>query len=102
MKFMAKTTMYTATYRDLALATTQGTLVDNPVVASYTKVSKSAVANLSTTKAQRAAKAFVTSCFFVVSVMFLMYGTVKFWRARKEMRNDSGATFSMKESLVMA
>ena len=31
MKFMAKTTMNTATFRDITLATAQGTLVDRPL-----------------------------------------------------------------------
>jgi hypothetical protein len=100
MKFMAKTTMYTATYRDLALATAQGTLVDNPVVAGYSYASKSAINN--TTKASRAAKAFVTCCFFIASAVILVNGVFKFLKARREMRNGPAAGFSMKESLVMA
>ena len=83
---MAKTTMYTATFRDLALATTQGTLVDNPVTrsADYSAVSKSTAS----TKVQRAAEAFVTCCFFIVSSAVLAGGMFLFAKARKELREN--------------
>lgn len=78
--------MYTATFRDLALATTQGSLVDNPVTrsADYTAVSMST----SSSKVQRAAEAFVTCCFFIVSSAVFAGGLFLFAKARKELREN--------------
>lgn len=86
MKFMAKTTMNTATFRDLSLATAQGTLVDRPL-AGYRVASKSRTG------------AFQTYLFLAASCSVLVYGVYKFLKARTEM---SSPDWSPKEPLVFA
>jgi hypothetical protein len=90
MKFMAKTTMNTATFRDLSLATAQGTLVDSPL-AGYWAASKSRTG------------AFRTYLFLVASCIVLAYGVYKFRRAHNEMsaRAPSGDDWAPDKPLVL-
>jgi len=99
MKFMAKTYMETATYRDLALAKTQNTFVDNPVHSyySYTSISES---SKPTAKVERAKGVFITCCFFIISSIVLAFGMYSISKVRKEMRDS--AQFSMSNPLVMS
>ena len=87
MKFMAKTTMKTATFRDVSLATAQGTLVDSPL-SGY----------LATSKASSTG-AVTTYLFLFASVTVLVYGLVKYRSARTVM---STPDWNPKEPLVFA
>jgi hypothetical protein len=73
MKFMAKTEMYSATFRDLALASTQGTLVN--YVEGYT------------TGALKPKSAWVTAFFFLLSMVVLVVGVYMAYKARKDLKN---------------
>jgi hypothetical protein len=99
MKFMAKTTMETATYRDLALASTQGTFVDNPV-SKYQEYFAYSEVHSASGRVQKAKGVFVTCCLFIVSSLVMAVGMFTFSKARKERRNDDGSEFSMSNPLV--
>lgn len=80
MKFMAKTTMKTATFRDMALASTQGTLVEVPLDALsdgsyFSSSSSSSSANI--------AGIFGTVCLFLVSTFILCCGIYLVRKAQK-------------------
>lgn len=95
MKFMAKTTMYTATFRDLSLASSQGTLVENPL-SGYRDGS---ISYLSTYNVRQSlVKEYL---FLILSIMFLTYGLVKYSRARWATNNNK-PNVSLKEPLVFA
>jgi hypothetical protein len=86
MKFMAKTEMYSVTFRDLALASTQGTLVNN--VEGYTSsVGKSKSVG-------------VTVFFFLFSMIILAGGVYMTHKARKDLQN--APQFVSKEPFVFA
>ena len=91
MKFMAKTEMFTATLRDLSLASTQGTLVKYIPVEGYT-----------TERRQSSGKgsAWVTSIFFVLSVSVLAVGIFMAYKVRKGLKDVP--QFISKEPLVFA
>ena len=72
MKFMAKTTMKTATFRDLALASAQGTLVDTPMSGYFNVKNKARIG------------AAGTYFFLALSICFFIYGILKFHKIRKE------------------
>jgi hypothetical protein len=92
MKFMAKTTMNTATFRDLAVATAQGTLVDQPLAGYYAA------------RASFGMTAFGTYVFFALSLLLLVYGIMKFRLARRQGGKEppSTSTWNPKEPLVFA
>jgi hypothetical protein len=77
MKFMAKTTMYTATFRDLSLATAQGTLVDSPL-AGY-RAAKS-----------RHVGPIQTYLIFAMACTMLVYGMFKYRQAKQRSAKSSG------------
>jgi len=71
MKFMAKTVMNTATFRDLTLATSQGTLVSKPL-SGYRVLKKHRTGM------------FGTYLYLLCSTSLFIYGIVKFHKIRKE------------------
>lgn len=73
---MAKTTMNTATFRDLSLATAQGTLVDSPL-AGYKAAARSKTG------------AVQTYLFLALSCVVLVYGIVKFRNAQRSKPNST-------------
>jgi hypothetical protein len=73
MKFMAKTEMHSATFRDLALASTQGTLVN--YVEGYTS------------SAGKPKSAWVTAFFFLFSMAVLAGGVYMSYKIRRELKN---------------
>ena len=87
MKFMAKTEMYTATFRDLSLASTQGTLVNYIPVEGYTVGSSKG-------------STWVTTVFFIVSVAVLAGGIFMSYKVRKDLKGVP--QFISKEPLVLA
>ena len=72
---MAKTTMNAFTFRDISLASTQGTLVDYVPLLGYTDQSK----------IHNAAYTFVTTSFLIVSLTVLAIGSFMAYRARREL-----------------
>jgi hypothetical protein len=88
MKFMAKTTMKSATFRDLAVANAQGTLVDSP---------------MSGYRVQRKHRQtfFGTYFFFAVSTLFFIASAFRFRRVRKEALL-APTSFNPKEPLIFA
>ena len=87
MKFMAKTEMNTATFRDITLATSQGTLVDRPL--SGYRVSKKFRSDV-----------FGTYFYLLISTSLLIYGIIKFRRIRKEV--NFAPNWDPKQPLVFA
>ena len=71
MKFMAKTTMNTATFRDITLATSQGTLVDKPL--SGYRVTK-----------KRRRGFFLTYLYLFGATYLFFYAILKFLKIRRE------------------
>lgn len=92
MKFMAKTTMYTATFRDLVLANTQGTLVDHPL-SGYRDGN---IKYLSSYNATRSV--FLEYLFLIFSICVLWYGIVKY-RKMKQSKQIKSST-NLKTPLV--
>lgn len=80
MKFMAKTTMNTATFRDLSLARSQGTLVDQPLAGFMDAKARS------THYMMESAGTLVNYLFFVLSIGVLFYGITNFWRVRRKVK----------------
>ena len=81
---MAKTYMNTATFRDLSLARSQGTLVDTPL-AGFAGSNSRRIKYI-----QYAFMSFLNYVFLVVAIGVLIYGIVSFWRARaKEKRTPN-------------
>lgn len=68
---MAKTTMNTATFRDVTLATSQGTLVDSPL--SGYRVAR-----------KHRSGYFLTYLYLIGSAYLLVVGVIKFRRIRRE------------------
>jgi hypothetical protein len=95
MKFMAKTTMNTATFRDLTLANTQGTLVENPL-SGYRQGSISYMSSINPRTS------FVMEYLFLfVSMFVLIYGLCQFRIARRDAQSGP-ATTTLKQPLVFA
>ena len=80
MKFMAKTYMNTATFRDLSLARSQGTLVDTPL-AGFAGSNSRRIKYI-----QYAFMSFLNYVFLVVAIGVLIYGIVSFWKARAKVK----------------
>ena len=92
MKFMAKTTMNTATFRDLSLARMQGTLADSPLAGFMTQ-------NGRTTHYRRASfGTFMTYLFLFISIGMAIYGYTYFARVRRE--TNYTPSWNPKEPLV--
>jgi hypothetical protein len=94
MKFMAKTTMKTATFRDLSLAYAQGTLVDNAPLQGY----RSHTHWLENWYSS--ALAFLHYVAFITTMTFCALGTRNFLRRRKE--HNFAPNWSMQKPLVFA
>jgi hypothetical protein len=75
MKFMAKTEMNAFTFRDISLASTQGTLVDYVPLLGYTNQNK----------LHSGAYTFVTVSFLIVSLTVLAIGSFMAYKARREL-----------------
>jgi hypothetical protein len=95
MKFMAKTTMNAATYRDLSLALQQGSLID----IEMSTMSEHGVSTWAAMVVTSRMKNFLTILYFVGSLLVLCFGLNSLRLAR---RNYQRATFALKEPLVMA
>lgn len=90
MKFSAKTVMHTATFRDLSLGRTQGTLVDTPL-AGYLSVKQAYYRKVFGT--------FVTYVFFLFSIVALCLSCAFLWRVKKDTNSDIAQT--IRESLLV-
>ena len=88
MKFIAKTTVNAATFRDLSLANTQGTLVDMPLLAFN-----------SGKQDHGAFYVFATGVLLVIAVYCFCCGGCLLMKVRKE-AEEYTAKFSLKEHLV--
>eukprot|EP00980_Cylindrotheca_fusiformis_P002050 scaffold451_cov121-Cylindrotheca_fusiformis.AAC.6 len=80
MKFMAKTTMNTATFRDLSLARSQGTLVDSPLAGfldSRARNNHYMMESVGTA---------LNYLFLVLALGVLFYGMINFWRVRRKVK----------------
>jgi len=98
MKFMAKTTMNAATFRDLSLAGEQGTLVSAPLAGLYNSDSSST--SKSQTKNKHSGLSnFMAVSFFIVSVVGMMVSLLYFRKVKRETRYVP--TFSLKEALMI-
>jgi hypothetical protein len=80
MKFMAKTTMNTATFRDLSLARSQGTLVDSPLAGFLDGKARS------NHYMMESAGTLFNYLFFVLSIGVLCYGITNFWKVRRKIK----------------
>jgi hypothetical protein len=78
MKFMAKTEMYTATFRDLNLATMQGTLNNSPLT-SYTNSMERRMIYY-----RGALGTCFTYLFFGLSMTVLVYGIFVLRKVKRE------------------
>ena len=77
---MAKTTMNTATFRDLSLGRSQGTLVDHPLagfMGANVRSRHYLVDSVGTV---------FNYVFLVVSVAVLFYGVTNFWKVRRKVK----------------
>jgi hypothetical protein len=90
MKFMAKTNMNTATFRDMSLGRYQGTLVATPLTGFEGKKSwrRESFSNK------------MTYFFLAISVVFFTYGLVYFLRVRKATNYQPTFGWNVKEPLV--
>ena len=95
MKFMAKTEMNTATFRDLSLAQSQGTLVDRPLAGFMDSKARNARYMM------ESAGTALNYLFFMVSAAVLFYGVTNFWRVRRKVKLAPKAQ-KMDEPLVFA
>mmetsp|Transcript_34012 Transcript_34012/g.82466 ORF Transcript_34012/g.82466 Transcript_34012/m.82466 type:complete len:431 (-) Transcript_34012:221-1513(-) len=95
MKFMAKTSMNTATFRDLSLAQSQGTLVDSPLAGFMDSRARS------THYMMESAGTVMNYVFLAFSVAILFYGVTNFWRVRRKVKL-APKTQKMDEPLVFA
>jgi hypothetical protein len=94
MKFAAKTSMDTASFRDVILAHSQGTLVNQLPVNGLPSMTKE-------TKFQSAKKAVAkvgSIIYLVVSLMVLLVGTLAYRRAKKVSGNTENGV-SLREPL---
>jgi hypothetical protein len=89
MKFMAKTTMKTATFRDMTLAQQQGTLADAPLSGYQLKVRHNPFAGV-----------VGTWLYLIFSIFFLLWAVLKFRKVRKE--KNFAPNWSPKQPLVFA
>jgi hypothetical protein len=80
MKFMAKTTMNTATFRDLSLARSQGTLVDSPLAGFLDGKARSKHYMM------ESAGTLFNYFFFILSIGVLGYGITNFWKVRRKVK----------------
>ena len=90
MKFMAKTTMNTATFRDMSLGRYQGTLVATPLNGFQGKQSwrKESWSNK------------LTYLFLSVSVIIFLYGLIYFLRMKRQTNYKPTFGWNVKEPLV--
>ena len=88
MKFMAKTEMQTATFRDLAVASAQGTLVDSPLAGYRHKARVNPGMN-------------ITYLYMSMSACVLVFGIFRFYKARQE-RKLGAPNWSPKQPLIYA
>lgn len=90
MKFMAKTTMNTATFRDMSLGRYQGTLVATPL------------AGFEGQKSWRAESWSnrLTYVFLGISVVVFAYGLIYFIRVKNETNYKPTFGWNLKEPLV--
>jgi hypothetical protein len=87
MKFMAKTEMQTATFRDMAAASSQGTLVDSPLAGYRHKV--------------RATPGTTTTYLYLsFSTFILVFGIFRFLKARRQ--HNFAPNWSPKQPLIFA
>ena len=93
MKFMAKTEMQTATFRDLHLASMQGTLVDFPLEEHAGGSARQSYYR------RVAAGTFFTYVSFLFSLVVLVYGIVVF---RKLRQSTVSPNWNANEPLVFA
>jgi len=94
MKFMAKTTMNAATYRDLSLALQQGTTLDF----TLTALSTNGQSTWATVGKSTGMKSFVTVLFFMFSAFVMLFGILFFRKAQRE--TGYKPSFNLKEPLV--
>jgi hypothetical protein len=87
MKFMAKTEMQTATFRDLAVASAQGTLVDSPL-AGYRQ------------KSRARPEVTETYLYLITSACILIFGIFRFRKVRQD--HDFAPNWSPKQPLIFA
>ena len=78
MKFMAKTEMLTATFRDLALAKTQGT-INLPFAGATRNINRSGYYR------REAFGTFMTYVFLVLSILICIRGLVEFLRVKRDL-----------------
>jgi hypothetical protein len=91
---MAKTTMYTATFRDIALANTQGTLVSNPL-SGFKDGSMSHMASVNPTTV------FIREYIFLFGAMVvLVYGITKYRQVQRDAVAEKKSGSTLKQSLV--
>jgi uncharacterized membrane protein len=96
MKFMAKTTMNTATFRDLALANSQGTLVNNPM-SGFNDGSMNYMSSISPVRV------FISEYLFLAgAIVILLYGVYKYRQAKSEVEANEKSGSTLNVSLVMA
>ena len=77
---MAKTTMNTATFRDLSLARTQGTLVDQPLAGFMGSTARNRNYLLDSVGT------LVNYAFLILSLAVLSYGVTNFWKVRRKVK----------------
>lgn len=95
MKFSAKTTMETATFRDIMLAKVQNTLVEKPL-AGYLKTKGNY-------RGEQGANAW-TTIFFTLAVSFFVFSIVilgKVYYEAKEAQKEIGSAGDLKDDLLV-
>lgn len=95
MKFMAKTSMDTATMRDILLAYRQGSLVEELPINSLESHSRKPMSRVT-----RAFKMFGAIVYLVLSLALLVHGIIRFRKARRD--SNFAPNWSPKEPLVFA
>jgi hypothetical protein len=94
MKFMAKTTMNTATFRDIALANSQGTLVSNPL----SGVNDGTMSHMSSVNP---ANIFIREYIFLFAALVVLgYGVTKYRQGVIAVKREAMAGNTLKQSLV--
>jgi len=91
---MAKTTMNTATFRDLSLARMQGTLADSPLAGFMTQNGRKGYYR------RASFGTFLTYLFLLVSMGMAVYGLTYFLRVKRE--TNYSPSWNPKEPLVFA
>jgi hypothetical protein len=98
MKFMAKTTMYAATFRDVSLALEQGTIVDSPLTGMSGEQSTYVKAVRKTRSSN--SNSFLSLSFFFISSVALLVSLAWFSQVRGEaLRNQR--FHEARESLII-